>query len=189
MRLRDELTGAVPTLLIRVNAGPLPADHWLHDAEEGGGRLLGEGCHFVDLLSNLAASRAVSAHAVAVPRADRALECSDDLAATFRFASGAVGTLLYTGSGDPRLPKERIEAFAGGLAAVLDDFRRLELYRHGRRSVSKGKRDKGHRSEIAHFVQALRGEVEPPSAASYVASTRATFALVDSLHSGGAVEL
>jgi predicted dehydrogenase/NADPH:quinone reductase-like Zn-dependent oxidoreductase len=189
VRLREELAGAVPSLLVRVNAGPLPADHWLHDPDEGGGRLLGEGCHFVDLLSNLAGSQAVSTHAVAAPQADRALECSDDVAATFRFASGAVGTLLYSGSGDPRLPKERVEAFAGGLAAVLDDFRRLELFRNGKRIVVKGKRDKGHRGEIAYFVKALRAEVEPPSAASYVAATRATFALVDSLRTGKAVDL
>src|SRR5205823_2010164 len=105
-RLRSELAGVpAPSLLVRVNAGPLTEEHWLHDPEEGGGRLLGEACHFVDLLSHLAGSPAVSVHAVGVPNPRRGLELSDDIAATIRFASGAIATLLYSGSGDPRLPK------------------------------------------------------------------------------------
>jgi predicted dehydrogenase/threonine dehydrogenase-like Zn-dependent dehydrogenase len=191
VRLREELEArSGPTaLLARVNAGPLPADHWLHDPEEGGGRMIGEGCHFVDLLSHLAGAPAASVHAMAVTSPTRPLECADDVAATFRFANGVLGTLLYSGSGDPRLPKERVEAFGGGLAAVLDDFRRLELYRDGRRTVEKSRQDKGHRAEIALFVKALRGEAQPPPVETYLASTRATLALVESLRDGGVVEL
>jgi predicted dehydrogenase/threonine dehydrogenase-like Zn-dependent dehydrogenase len=189
-RLRDALEGVqAPALLARVNAGPLPDEHWLNDAEEGGGRLLGEGCHFVDLLAYLTGSPATSVHAMAIPRPGRPLECSDDIVATLRFATGGVATLLYSGAGDARLPKERIEAFGGGLAAVLDDFRRLELYRGGKRRLVKSRQDKGHRREIEHFVRALAGEVEPPPVESYIASTRATLALVDSLRSGQPVEL
>jgi predicted dehydrogenase len=173
----------------RVNAGPLPADHWLHDAEEGGGRLLGEGCHFVDLLCHLAGAPAVSVHAVATPVHERALETSDDVCATLRFANGSVATLLYSGSGDPRLPKERLEAFAGGLAAVVDDFRRLELYRGGRRTVVKGAQDKGHRAQIARFLEAVAGRAEAPPAESYLHSTRATLALAESLRTGLPVDL
>ena len=66
---------------------------------------------------------------------ERPIECSDSFAAHIRFASGAVGTLVYSGGGDPKLPKERLEAFGGGVSAVLDDFRRLELYRGGKRTV------------------------------------------------------
>jgi predicted dehydrogenase/threonine dehydrogenase-like Zn-dependent dehydrogenase len=185
VRLREELKGiASPTLLARVNAGPLPADHWTHDPEEGGGRLIGEGCHFVDLLSYLAGASPVAVHALAVPHPQRPLECSDEIVATLRFADGAVGTLVYSGSGDPRLRKERVEAFGGGLAAVLDDFRRLEVYRGGKRRVAKLRQDKGHKAEVAHFVAAVRGEAEPPALDTYLDSTRATLALVDSLRTG-----
>jgi predicted dehydrogenase len=189
-RLSEEL-GSTPgrILAARVNAGPLPSDHWLHDPEEGGGRLLGVGCHFVDLLIHLAGAAPISAHAVAVPVPDRPLACSDDVAATLRFADGSVASLLYTGSGDPRLPKERLEAFGGNLAAVLDDFRRLELYRGGRRTIVKGRRDKGHRLELARFLAVLAGRAEPPSTASYLTSTRATLALAESLRTGSPVEL
>ena len=189
-QLRNELEGiAAPILLARVNAGPLSADHWAHDPEDGGGRLLGEGCHFVDLLSYLAGARAVSVHALAVPHPQRPLECSDEIAATLHFANGAVGNLIYSGGGDPRLPKERIEAFGGGLAAVLDDFRRLELHRGGKRRVTKERQDKGHKAEVAHFLAAIRGEVDAPSVDIYLDSTRATLALAESLQSGSAVEV
>ncbi len=188
-RLRAELDGAAAVLLSRVNAGPLPDEHWLHDPEEGGGRLLGEGCHFVDLLCYLAGSEPCSVHAIAVPEPRRPLECSDGIAATIQFGSGAVATFAYTGFGDPRFPKERLEVFGGGLAAALDDFRRLELYRAGRRRVVKGRRDKGHRAEIACFLAAARGEAEPPTLESYLVATRATLALAESLRTGMPVEL
>jgi predicted dehydrogenase len=178
-----------PTLLARVNAGPLSEAHWLNDAKEGGGRLLGEACHFVDLLAHLARSTATSVHAVASPQPGRELECSDEVVAAFRFANGAVAALLYSGGGNVRLPKERVEAFGGGLAAVLDDFRRLELYRGGTRRVVKSRQDKGHRAEVEHFVRAVTGEAEPPSTASYFDSTRATLGLVESLRSGQPVDL
>jgi predicted dehydrogenase len=189
-RLKEELEQVrVRALLARVNAGPLPDDHWLHDPEEGGGRLLGEACHFVDLLSHLAAARPVSVHAVAVAHPARGLELSEDIAGTLRFENGAVGTLLYAGSGDPQLPKERVEVFGGGLAAVLDDFRRLELYRQGKRSVEKRRQDKGHRAEIALFLSAVKGEIEAPLIESYFASTRATLGLAESLRTGCMVEV
>jgi predicted dehydrogenase len=175
-RLRMELAGLPERVLhARVNAGPLEHDHWLNDPAEGG-RLLGEGCHFVDLLAHLADSYVTSVHAT---RAG-----ADGVAATLRLADGSVANLLYAGNGDPRLPKERIEAFAGGTSAVLDDFRRLEVYRNGRRNVVKGGQDKGHRAQIARFLDAAAWKAEPPSVESYLASTRATLALVESLRTG-----
>jgi predicted dehydrogenase len=189
-RLQQELGGIGQlALLVRVNAGPLPADHWLHDPELGGGRLLGEGCHFVDLLSHVAHARVTSVHSVATPTDDRPLECSDNFVASFGFAGGSVGTLLYSGGGDPRLPKERLEAFGGGVAAVLDDFRRLEFFRGGKHTLVKSKQDKGHRAEIARFVAAVRGVAEAPAPESYLASTRATLALAESLRTGLPVQL
>ena len=190
VQLRAELEAvASPILLARANAGPLPADHWTHDPEDGGGRLIGEGCHFVDLLSYLAGAPAVVVHALAVPHPQRPLECSDEVVATLRFASGAVGTLVYSGGGDPHLPKERVEALGGGLAAVLDDFRRLELHRGGKRRVTKQRQDKGHNAEVAHFLAAVRGEADAPEVDTYLDSTRATLALVESLRDGSAVEV
>jgi predicted dehydrogenase/threonine dehydrogenase-like Zn-dependent dehydrogenase len=190
LRLRAELAHtSAATMLARVNAGPVPEDHWTIDPAEGGGRLLGEGCHFVDLLSHLAGTPPRSVHAFAVPHPERPLECSDEVVATIRFGTSAVGTLIYSGSGDPRMPKERVEAFGGGLAAVLDDFRRLELHRAGKSEIVKSRQDKGHKAQMALFVKAARGEAEPPPVDSYLDSTRATIALVESLRNGEPVEL
>ena len=180
-RLDHELRGCDDlSIAIRVNAGPLPHEHWLHDPEDGGGRLLGEGCHFVDLLSVLAGSEALSAHATAVPQPGRPIVCSDNFSAHIRFASG-VGTLVYSGGGDPQMAKERLEVFGGGISAVLDDFRTLTVFRGGKRRSWKSSQDKGHRAEIARFVAAAHGDVEPPLASSYLTSTRLTLALAESL--------
>jgi hypothetical protein len=105
------------------------------------------------------------------------------------FTDGAVGSLVYAGAGDARLEKERVEAFGGGLSAVLVDFRRLDVYRGGRRTVVKAKRDKGHRGELARFLNVAAGHSEPPNPHTYLASTRATLALVESLRAGLPVEL
>jgi predicted dehydrogenase/threonine dehydrogenase-like Zn-dependent dehydrogenase len=189
-RLREALEGVpVAALLVRVNAGALPSDHWLNDREVGGGRLLGEGCHFVDLLAHVANSRAAVVYADAARNSGRPIDCSDDVTATIRFANGATGALLYSGSGDARMPKERLEVFGGGLAAALDDFRKLEIYHDGRRRAIKGRQDKGHRAEIATFLRALRGDTEPPPVQSYLDSTRATLALAESLRTGLPVDL
>jgi predicted dehydrogenase/threonine dehydrogenase-like Zn-dependent dehydrogenase len=188
-RLERELEGCDDLVLaMRVNAGALPDDHWLHDPEDGGGRLLGEGCHFVDLLSTLTRSRAISAHAVAVPQPGRPIACSDSFSAQIRF-DGAVASLVYSGGGDSQMPKERLEVFGGGMAATLDDFRRLDVYRGGKRRSWKSAQDKGHRAEIASFVAAVRGEHEAPSATSYLDSTRTTLALRESLQTGLPVDL
>jgi predicted dehydrogenase/threonine dehydrogenase-like Zn-dependent dehydrogenase len=178
LRDRDDIV-----LCMRVNAGPLADGHWLHDSAEGGGRLLGEGCHFVDLIATLADSPAVFAHAIAVPQRGRPIECSDSFTTHIRFA-GAVAALVYSGGGDARMSKERLELFGGGLAAVLDDFRALEIYRGSKRRSWKSAQDKGHRAEIARFLASARGECDPPAPDSYLDSTWLTLALADSLRNG-----
>ena len=113
------------SMAIRVNAGRLPDDHWLHDPRVGGGRLLGEGCHFIDLLMHCMGTRLEAVQAFATPLAKRPIECSDEFAVSLRFTNGELGTVLYTAEGDARMGKERIEAFAAGQSLVIDDFRRL----------------------------------------------------------------
>jgi polar amino acid transport system substrate-binding protein len=188
-RIVEEIAGIDDLVLsMRVNAGPLPNDHWLLDPEDGGGRLIGEGCHFVDLLATLAGTSPVLAHAVAVPQPGRALECSDSFSGHIRFQN-AVGALIYSGSGDSRLPKERLEVFGGGLAATLDDFRRLTIYRSRKARTWKSGHDKGHRAEIARFIAVVEGREMPPSPASYLDSTRLTLALAESVRAGVPIDL
>jgi predicted dehydrogenase len=188
-RLRTMLSATdANVILARVNAGPLPHDHWLNDPHEGGGRLIGEGCHFIDLLTFLAGAPAHSVHARAVADPGLAPELAQSFSATLHCSNGALATLVYAGNGDPALPKERVEAFFGGTAAVIEDFKQLDIYERGKHRSIKSRGDKGHAREIECFLNSLRG-LDVPSSASYLETTRATLALADSLRTGSTVEI
>ena len=169
----------------RINAGYLPPDHWVNDREQGGGRILGEVCHFVDLLMYLAGSPIVEVEARAVGNAGR--YSGDNVLASLCFASGSQGTISYVANGDRAFSKERIEVFGGGSAAVLEDFRRLELVRHGRKQTvhARWRQDKGHNSEWAAFVQFVQRKHDAPiSFEELVRSSLATLRIDQSVASG-----
>ncbi len=166
----------------RVNAGALPKDHWIEDVEQGGGRILGEVCHFVDFLSFLCGAEPVAVGARSVTSAG-----GQDVIASLEFADGSQGTISYLCSGDRAFSKERVEVFGGGAVAVLDDFRRLELVRQGRKSSSRAwlSQDKGHAAEWKAFCESIQsGRPAPISFEEIVATTRATIRIVESLRSG-----
>jgi predicted dehydrogenase len=173
-------------LSCRINAGRLPEGHWLLDPEQGG-RLVGEACHFVDLLAFLAGSLPVEVRAEGIDR-----DPQGGALIQLQFADGSRGTIAYLSNGDPGIPKERVEVFGGGRAAVLDDFRRLELASGGRRRVlrSRWKQDKGHAGLWSAFVDAVQRGGQPPIPfADLLAVTQATLAAMQSLQSGEAVRL
>jgi predicted dehydrogenase len=146
----------------RVNAGLLPKDHWLHDPVQGGGRIIGEGCHFIDFLGFVVSSPIMSIMAKGTPSDDRYRE--DNVILLLKYQNGSVGTITYVANGDRSLPKERLEVFGGGSVAILDDFRKLELIRDGRKSVrnNRWRQDKGHRPEWEAFLRAVREGGPPP---------------------------
>jgi len=169
----------------RVNAGFLPADHWLNDPETGGGRLFGEVCHFIDYLSFLCGAMPVEVqtHDFANP----GQYSGDNLLLTLRFANGSHGTITYLANGDRSYSKERVEVFGGGSVAVLEDFRYLEMVRQGRKTVSRSrlKQDKGHQSEWQAFAHAIRtGGSAPIPFEEIVATTFATLRAAQSRASG-----
>ncbi len=192
LRLQAFLAGRQEPLYAhyRVNAGYLPAAHWLHDPEQGGGRLIGEGCHFVDFLSFLVGQPPVAVSALALPDAGRYRE--DNLALTFSFADGSVGTLSYLANGDKAFPKERLEVFCAGRAAALDDFRSLEMAQDGRRQGlrTRLRQDKGHRGEWEAFQAAILSGGPPPIPYAHLLGVaRATFAALEALRSGEKVQI
>jgi predicted dehydrogenase len=171
----------------RVNAGYIPPDHWLNDPEVGGGRLLGEACHFIDFLSFLADTPPVEVEMHALAAGGQ--YSGDNLVVSLRFANGAHGTVSYLANGDKSFSKERVEVFGGGAVAVLEDFRRLELVRGGRREVvrSRFRQDKGHCNEWAAFSESIRtGRPSPIPFHEIVASTLATLRALESRSSGRA---
>jgi predicted dehydrogenase len=139
----------------RVNAGPLPPDHWAQDPEIGGGRIVGEVCHFVDFMQAVCGAPPTSVAARRIAR--HGSGCTDDQSLfALTFADGSIGAVVYTAGGDSALPKERFEAFGDGRSAVIDDFSVTELYGGGARSTFKSwKRDKGFQVEMGAFVTPL----------------------------------
>jgi predicted dehydrogenase len=175
------------TMVYRVNAGALPAEHWLNDPAVGGGRVLGEACHFVDTLQALAGCRPIRIHAAR----SRTLAADHDFVATLEFADGSIGTLIYAVDGDRSIAKERVEVFGAGKSAVIDDFATTDLHSNGRRTrfTSRG-RDKGFRSEIDYFTAAvLKPDDAEADFHSAVLATRATLKLVESLTTREPIDL
>lgn len=180
LRLRDALGGRGPLVMTyRVSAGRLPRDHWVHDPEVGGGRIVAEICHFVDLLSFLCGGspERVVASAPGGGSAPR----EDSVAATISFSDGSVGQITYAAIGDPALAKERVEVMGESGSGVLDDFRELHLYRSGQEQVISGKRDKGHAAELSAFVEACQTGQQPWPTADMAAVTRTTYAIRDAV--------
>ena len=171
----------------RVNAGFIPSTHWVHDPETGGGRIVGEVCHFVDFLIFVLGSLPVSVFSTALPGGDNP---PDSVAVNITFANGAIGTITYLAGGDKAFSKERVEVFGAGRAAVLDDFRTLEMVEDGRRKViqSRMRQDKGHVGEWQAFAKAIRdGGVSPIPLREIEAGMLATLAIVASLRQNAPV--
>ncbi len=163
-----------------VNVGALAKDSWYLNEEAEGSRFTGEGGHFIDTLSWWADSVIEEVYAVRGPE-------KGDVQATFRFASGASGTISYLTGGNVRFPKETLDATGGGRSARLDNFKSASVWTARGTSTTKarGGPDKGQRSEMAAFVEAVRtGAPMPISLDSLLATTRATIAVGDSLLSG-----
>jgi predicted dehydrogenase len=164
----------------RVNAGYLPSNHWTQDPNIGGGRIIGEACHFVDFITFLVGSSPVSVMACALP--DNGKYQVDNVNMTFTFPDGSIGVVDYLANGDKSFPKERVEVFCGGKITVMDDFRSLEMVEDGNRRIFKGAQDKGWKGEWLAFTDSIRKSGQPPIPYEQLFGvTRATFAAGESL--------
>ncbi len=157
-QLKKELkTEQIPAIYDFIgNAGFIPANHWVHDEKAGGGRILGEACHYVDLLQYLDGSELLDvqvtmAKNVAYPKNDNAL-------ITLRFASGAVGNIIYSSMGSKKYPKEQLRVLSNGSVYVLDNFIRMKKYGSTKSTEEKLKQDKGFRAEYEHIYNVLKGK-------------------------------
>jgi predicted dehydrogenase/threonine dehydrogenase-like Zn-dependent dehydrogenase len=164
----------------RINAGQIPLNHWTHDPEIGGGRIIGEGCHFVDFLTFLVGAAPVSVTAHALPDAGQYRE--DNVSMTFTFPDGSIGIVDYLANGDKSFPKESVEVFCAGQIAVLVDFVSLQTVKDGKKKEVKGAQVKGWVEEWKAFGKAIREGGEPPIPyEQLIGVTKATFAAVESL--------
>jgi predicted dehydrogenase/threonine dehydrogenase-like Zn-dependent dehydrogenase len=164
----------------RVNAGTVPADSWVHDPGEGGGRVIGEVCHFVDLIHALAGGLTTRVYAETLGSAG--YRTDDNVAVTLHLANGAIGSIIYVANGDKSFPRERVEVFGRNAAGVIDNFRTATFTRGGKRSaVRRLNIDRGYKGELEAFVAVVRGAPPPVLFVENVATTLTTIAIEESL--------
>jgi polar amino acid transport system substrate-binding protein len=171
------------SILYRVNAGRISKEHWTQNAEEGGGRIVGEVCHFIDLMQYLTGAPPVYLCAESISAKSSKIVDADSVFITLRFADGSNGSVAYLSEGDKALAKERVEIFGAGRVFVLDDFRRATLYKDGREEqVVLKAQDKGQQEQVrAVCASVLQGGAAPISLDELAATSRATFRVLDSL--------
>jgi predicted dehydrogenase/threonine dehydrogenase-like Zn-dependent dehydrogenase len=175
------------SILYRVNAGRLPAGHWVLDPEQGHGRVVGEVCHFVDLIAFLSESPPVEVQAE--PVGDLAGGAEDNLHIHLKMGDGSRAEIIYLSSGNPGVPKEYVEVFGGGRTAVCEDYRRYRFYSQNRcQTRATFRQDKGHKAELRAFTEAVTADgTLPIPFESLHATTLATFRIRESLHGGKAL--
>ncbi len=168
---------------IRVNAGSIPGDHWIQNPEVGGGRIIGEACHFVDLASALANSVPVSVHTHALARTHVAPLLNDNVVISLSFANGSIASIVYTADGGKALAKERVEMHAGGRSAVIDDFRSVTLYEGdaGSRQIKGKSQDKGQRAMLEGWIEGVKNGRAQTPVSTTLAVSAAAIAAVESL--------
>ncbi|MBC7327419.1 bi-domain-containing oxidoreductase [bacterium] len=175
--------------LYRVNAGPLPPDHWVLDKEQGGGRIQAEVCHFVDTVMFIARCKPIEVFAFAAR--GNGIPPNDNLTANIKFQNESVASIVYSGLGDTSFPKERIEVFGREAVYVVDDFRELIIVKHGKKHRMKRLfQDKGHREEVRRFIEAVKKGTEMPIPFDeIVATTLTTLKIEESILSKKPLEI
>jgi polar amino acid transport system substrate-binding protein len=175
-------------MLYRINAGAIPKDSWIQDMDIGGGRIIGEVCHFVDFLTFLNGSMPVTVHAAAMQSPDALM---DTLNVSLTYENGSIGTISYLANGDKSLPKEHVEIYGHGCTAVIDDFKALSIYSGGKKREKKFlSQDKGQKAEIKAFIDAIRqGTISPIPFEEIYNASMVTFKIMESIKTGNSLRL
>ncbi len=189
----EHFSGASSPLVvnIRVNAGHIAADHWIHDPIVGGGRMIGEGCHFIDLASALVGANVSRVFILGSAKAEKSALLNDNLCLALAFANGSVANITYTADGAKAMSKESVEVFGGGRSAQINDFREVVLFA-GDSSVTREKlsaQDKGQRAMLMAWVEGLRTGQPCVDYACLMSTSMATVMAVESLAAGVPMEV
>ena len=181
--------GSGPVAVIyRINAGFVPIDSWLHDIEVGGGRIIGEICHFIDLLTYISGSLPKSDYAVAMKNSNN---FDDTLSVSLSYQNGSIATILYCANGNKLLPKELIEVYANGCTAILGDFKFLKIYANNKKRVKKLlNQNKGQKNEVKKFLQTvLNGDGALIPFNEIYNTSLVTFKIIESIRCGHCLKL
>lgn len=171
------------SFIMTMNAGAIPAEHWTQDLQIGGGRIIGEACHFIDLMRFLAGSKIVSIQARRMGETDAVQVLEDKASMTFGFEDGSFGTIFYLANGASSFPKERIEVFTAGRVLQLDNFRKLKGFGWpGFNKMNLWRQDKGQEACAAAFVESIRqGQPTPIPADEIFEVARVTLQVAEIL--------
>ncbi len=171
----------------RINAGAVPKDHWVNDPEIGGGRIIGEGCHFIDLAMYIAGSKIVSVNASSIKDANN---LNDTVTINLGFENGSIANIAYFSNGSKSLAKEYIEVFCGGTSVIIDDFKTMRVLGKSEKKYKLKGQDKGHQNEIIQFLESIeKGKPAPIPFDELYLSTLATFKVLESIKDGRRIGL
>jgi predicted dehydrogenase len=171
------------SMIYRINAGFIPPDSWIQDMKIGGGRIIGEVCHFVDMMTYMCGSVPVKVMASAL---NDHQGLNDTVNIILEFANGSTGVIAYYANGSKALKKEYFEVYASGTTAVINDFKEGKIYGKGKSQTLKlSSQDKGQKTMLAEFMKGLKNGVSPIPIEQIFAVTTATFAIIKSIQEGG----
>lgn len=188
IKAKEYLSGRQEPLVItyRINAGFVPAHHWVHSEEEGGSRIIGEVCHFVDMMQFLTNSNPVRVYAERISGPNKTALNSDNVIVTIKFEDGSVGNIIYSASGDKAYSREQIEIFSEGKTIVIKDYKEINFHFSGKKKTFKTfNQEMGYKEELQHFFDVICGKTGmrlSPEEIFY--STLTVFRINDSLLSG-----
>ena len=188
LTLKDKLNTTPMSMLYRVNAGFIPAESWIQDTAIGGGRILGEVCHFIDFMAYMCGSLPTTIYASMLPDPKG---LNDTVNVNIDFKDGSIGTVAYYANGAKSLAKEYIEIYSSGTTAIIRDYKELEIHTSGKPFRKKLiAQDKGQKQMLFNFFQAIKTGGDPTiSHAEIFAVTRATFSVLESLRQRKAISL
>jgi len=179
--LRKQIGAGPMTMVYRVNAGRIPADTWIQDMELGGGRIIGEACHFIDYLTWLNGSLPVSVYATALPDPEAK---NDTVNINISFENGSTGVVAYYANGPKSMPKEYVEVFRSGVSGVIDNFKRAEIFGRKKAKKSLFNQDKGQKQMVEGFLRSIHEGKALITFEEIAAVTKASFAVLESIRTG-----
>ncbi len=186
-KMKEKVNGAI-AVNYRVNAGIIPKDVWIQDRTIGGGRIIGEVCHFIDTCSYLTDSKVVSVYATTVQKDDQSIPDEDNVNIILNYANGSSATISYYAYGGSAMPKEYIELFGNGVSMQMNDFRELTIFSGSKKEkIKQANQDKGFVEEFKAFKEAVKSGKPAIEFESIVNTTRVTFKILESIRSGKVV--
>ena len=188
MKLKQLVGDGAKNIVATMNAGEIPRDMWVHDMEVGGGRIIGEACHFIDLCSYIAGSKVIAVCMNAL--GENPEEHTDNASILLRYANGSNAVINYFANGSKAYAKERVEVFSQGKVLVLDNWRKLTAYGVKGFSSMSGRMDKGQQNQFDQLTKRLQDGGSPLISFEEIENTtKASFAAIESLREGSWIKI